>query len=165
MASRSTATRSWQSPLTFPSWSARSNIIYRTHERRLTGNEGDDPHYRPGCCASGVRSSISSYFATRPFAQHDLSAETTFGAKSSTGRRGSAAGHWCYTPCDSERESATDAESIGTGEIRHCRRKCCAESGCAREVGRHQAPGDLILISRNRVCDWEKPHALRPWTN
>jgi hypothetical protein len=38
------------------------------------------------CCAGGVRSSVSGYLATRPFAQHDFSAETTFGAKSSTGR-------------------------------------------------------------------------------
>ena len=57
------------------------------HERRLAGNEGDDPYYRPGCYAGGVRSSVSSYFATRQFAQHDFSAKTTFGAKSSTGHR------------------------------------------------------------------------------
>ena len=31
-----------------------------------------------------MRSSVSSYFATRQFAQHDSSAKTTFGAKSST---------------------------------------------------------------------------------
>ena len=31
-----------------------------------------------------MRSSVSSYFATRQFAQHDFSAKTTFGAKSST---------------------------------------------------------------------------------
>src|SRR5205823_6025616 len=109
----------------FPSWLARSNSIYRTHERRLAGNEGDDPYYRPGCYAGGVRSSVSSYFATRQFAQHDSSAKTTFGAKSST-----EAGPQirCYTACDSKRESAADAESIGAGEIRHYRRKRCAES-------------------------------------
>ena len=148
MASRSTAIHSWQSPLTFPSWLARSSSIYPTHERRLTRNENDDPYYPHGRCAGGVRSSVSSYFATRPFAPHDFSAETTFDAKSSTERGGSAAGHWCYPACDSKRESATDVESIGAGEIRHCRRKCRAGAGCAREVGRHQAPGDLILISR-----------------
>jgi len=34
-----------------------------------------------------VRSIVSSYFAIRQFAEHDFSAETTFGAKSSTGHR------------------------------------------------------------------------------
>jgi hypothetical protein len=97
-----------------------------------------------------MRSSVSSYFATRQFVPHDFSAETTFGPKSSTGRCGRASGHRCYCACDSKRESATDAESINAGEIRHCRRKCCAESGCAREVGRDQAPEYLLLISCNR---------------
>jgi len=40
-ASRSTATHSWQSLSTFPSWLARSSSIYRTHERSLTGNEDE----------------------------------------------------------------------------------------------------------------------------
>ena len=34
-----------------------------------------------------MRSIVSSYFAKRQFAEHDFSAETTFGAKSSTGHR------------------------------------------------------------------------------
>ena len=150
MASKSTATHSWQSQSTFPSWLARSSSIYRTHERGLTRNEDEHAYYRLCCRAGRLRSIVSSYFATRQFAQHDFSAETTFGAKSSTGRRSRASSHRCHCAGDSKRESAADAESIGAGEIRHCRRKRSAGSGQARKVGRHQASGDLILISRNR---------------